>query len=192
MLSRPSISVYCSASRNTDPTFSHFARGIGFDIARAGWNIVYGGGDTGMMLALAEGAKEGGAHVHGVIPHFLFERNAFFKGLDEITKVTSLRERKRVMEESSTVFMALPGGVGTLDEFIEILASLSLDRCNGKLVIVNWNGFYDPLLNFIGGMVASGFARTNVLSSFQTVTDSAEAIALLTSLRASTGSCAIS
>lgn len=116
-----SLCVYCASSDRLDPRYSDAAQRVGAEIARRGWALIYGGGKTGLMGAVARGAKRGGGTVVGVIPEFMKARELAFDEADELITVLTMRERKMLMETRADGFLALPGGWGTLEEIFSLL-----------------------------------------------------------------------
>jgi uncharacterized protein (TIGR00730 family) len=121
---------------------------------------VYGGGQAGVMGAVALAAKAAGGRVVGVIPDFMVERELAYRDADELIVTNSMRERRRIMEERAAAFVALPGGFGTLEELIEILMGRMLNRHDKTLVLVNQDGFYDDLLRFFDKLVRERFKKS--------------------------------
>jgi hypothetical protein len=151
--------VYCGASPGTDPGFLALADGVGRLLAEQGIDVVYGGGRVGLMGALADGALAAGGRVTGVMPKGLFEREIAHRELSELRVVGSMHERKALMAELADGFMTLPGGFGTLDELCEIITWTQLGLHNKPIGIVNYAGFFDPLLAMFDRSVANGFIR---------------------------------
>jgi uncharacterized protein (TIGR00730 family) len=132
---------------------------VGYEIARRGWTLVYGGGSVGLMGILADAALEAGGRVVGVIPRFLYEWEVGHDGLSELEIVETLTERKVRMGDLSDAFLSLPGGIGTMDELFEALswAQLGLEtKPNGLL---NVNGYYDEMIAFLDRATAEGFIK---------------------------------
>ncbi|MEN3791445.1 TIGR00730 family Rossman fold protein [Fulvimarina sp. MAC3] len=155
-----SICVYCGSSVGNDPSFVSAAHALGMAIAKAGIRLVYGGGTRGIMGAVSDGVIEGGGQVTGIIPRFLIDMEATereLKRLDELVVTEDMHERKHLMFERSDAFVALPGGIGTLEELVEILTWSQLGRHEKPIVIANLNGFWDPLQNLLDHMDSEGF-----------------------------------
>lgn len=153
------VCVYCSSSDRLSPDFYRVATEFGRGLAERGLVLVYGGGATGLMGAVARGVKAGGGRVVGVIPGFMKARELEFREADELVTVSTMRERKQVMEERADAFVALPGGWGTLEEVMEILVLRQLAQHEKPTVFLNHGGFYDHLLAFFEHMVAAEFAK---------------------------------
>lgn len=167
------VCVYCGSSVGDDPKFVATARAFGAALAAAGIGVVYGGGRVGLMGALADAALAAGAEVIGVIPRFLEDREIAHSGV-ELRVVESMHERKQLMAELSDAFVALPGGFGTFEEFFEIVTWVQLGLMRARCILVNLDGYYDPLLALIDGAVAKGFiSSTNraIVESYPTVED---------------------
>lgn len=139
---------------------------FGRTLARRGHVLVFGGGVTGLMGAVARGVKEGGGRVVGIIPDFMKERELEFRDADELITVSTMRERKQLMEERADAFVALPGGWGTLEEIMEILVLRQLARHEKPTVFLNHGGYYDHLLAFFEHMVAEQFGKPSSRSYF--------------------------
>ena len=151
------LCVYCGASRELEPRYYAAAAAVGRAMVENGWSLVYGGGNVGMMGALAEAVTEAGGHVVGVIPDFMQERELAYHRADELIIVGSMRERKRIMEERASAFLALPGGIGTLEELAEIMTLRYINRMKKPVVLFNLDGYYDDLLRFFERMTRERF-----------------------------------
>lgn len=161
-----SLCVYCSSSDRLEPKYSAVAEQVGGEIARRGWALVYGGGKTGLMGAVARGTKGAGGRVIGVIPEFMKARELEFTEADELISVITMRERKMLMETRADAFLALPGGWGTLEELLEILTLAHLEVLQKPIVILNQNGYYDDLLRLFERIVAEKFMRETIRGKF--------------------------
>ena len=161
-----SLCVYCASSDRLDPKYHATATQVGQEIARRQWTLVYGGGKTGLMGAVARGVKSGGGRVVGVIPEFMKERELEFTEADELISVLTMRERKMLMETRADAFLALPGGWGTLEELMEILTLAHLEVLRKPIVLLNQDGFYDDLLRFTEKIVAEKFMHATVRGKF--------------------------
>ena len=158
------VCVYC-ASSTYDPEMLAIATQVGEGIARRGWSLVSGGGNVSMMGALAEAARAGGARTVGVIPEGLRVREVADTAADELVVVTTMRERKREMEERSDAFLTLPGGIGTMEEMFEMWTSASLGFHHKPVVLYDPIGFYRPLLDWVGGLVEAGLVKDEAMAS---------------------------
>jgi uncharacterized protein (TIGR00730 family) len=159
--SRPSVCVFCASSNGADPVFLAAATALGQAIAARGWQLVYGGADVGMMGALADAALAGGAPVTGVIPHALVSREIAHRGLTELIEVGSMHERKAEMAGRADAFIALPGGLGTLDELCEILTWALLGIHQKPILLVNTAGYWNAFLHLLDTAVENGFLRAS-------------------------------
>jgi hypothetical protein len=159
-MSRPrSICVFCSSSNAVAPRFFAVAEEVGALLARRGLTLVYGGGNVGLMGALAQSAKKHGGRVIGVIPRFMVDKELAYAESDELLVVATMRERKERMESCADAFVALPGGWGTLEEVLEILTLKQLQQHTKPVVFLNIDGFYDPLLRMFDQLVELRFKR---------------------------------
>ncbi|HEX2492953.1 MAG TPA: TIGR00730 family Rossman fold protein [Steroidobacter sp.] len=153
------ICVFCGSSSGNHPTYIELARRTGFALAQRGLTVVYGGGRVGLMGALAEAALAAGGRVIGVIPRLLIEKEAGHAGLTELRVVDTVMDRKLLMGELSDAFLALPGGIGTLDELFEVWSWAQLELHRKPCALLNHNGYYDALLAFLDHAQAHGFLR---------------------------------
>jgi uncharacterized protein (TIGR00730 family) len=151
------VTVYASSSNALDERYYDAASRLGSTLARAGLEIVYGGGGVGLMRALADTALAGGAHVHGVIPDFLNTVEHGHKNLSRLEVVTSMRERKHRMIAESDAVISLPGGCGTYEELLEALTLKRLGQFLGPIVLVNTNGYYDRFADLLRHAVSERF-----------------------------------
>ena len=151
------ICVFCGASPGFDPVHAAFAREVGAALARRGIGLVYGGGRVGLMGAVADGALDAGGEVDGVIPRALVDRELAHTGLTHLHVVGTLHERKARMVELSDAFVALAGGIGTLDELSEVLSWTQLGLHDKPIAILDPGGYYKPLVAFLDRAVAAGF-----------------------------------
>jgi len=155
-----SVCVYCGSQDGADPSYREAARAFGRALGEAGITLVYGGGSTGLMGAVASGAIEAGGEVMGIIPQFLVDREKAHVGVTNLVVTNDMHERKWAMFEHSDAFVALPGGIGTLEELIEILTWAQLDRHDKPIVIANLNGFWNHLASMLAHMKAEGFLHS--------------------------------
>lgn len=153
------LCVYCGSAPGADPAFMDSARKLGHAMGRRGAGLVYGGGRRGLMGAVAEAVLASGCPVYGVITKALVEKELAFHDLPDLRVVDTMHERKKAMADLAKGFVALPGGVGTLDELAEILAWLSLGLHDHPVGVLNVRGFFDPLIEQIARMHAAGFLR---------------------------------
>ena len=153
------ICVYCGSANGTDPIFLNAAQELGRSIAEHGLGLVYGGGDNGLMGTVARAVLEHGGHVTGVIPGFLRQREAMLEKAQELVLVDDMHTRKRIMFERADAFVALPGGIGTLEELVEQLTWVQLGRHGKPVLIADVGGFWKPLLSLFAHMRENGFIR---------------------------------
>ena len=162
------ICVYGSASINIDEEYMDKTVVLGEKLASRGHSLVFGAGGAGLMGAIAQGVSHGGAHVKGVIPTFFTEMNAEIVALhcDEVVYTNTMRERKQEMENSADAFIVVPGGIGTFEEFFEILTLKQLLQHNKPIAIYNINGYYNELQHMMEVAVEKGFIKKGVLSLY--------------------------
>ncbi|WP_157188125.1 TIGR00730 family Rossman fold protein [Nitratireductor pacificus] len=158
-----SVCVYCGSSNGRDE--NHFAAGLtlGRSLAGAGLRLVYGAGTKGIMGAVARGAMDAGGAVTGIIPKFLIRKEATeveLTRLDELVVTDDMHQRKHLMFDRSDAFVALPGGIGTLEEIVEIMTWAQLARHEKPIVFANISGFWNPLLTLIQHMRDEGFVHS--------------------------------
>lgn len=153
------ICVYCGSNAGNDPAHRAAAHDLGAFLARSGLGLVYGGGNVGLMGAVADGALSQNGEVIGVIPKSLMEKELGHGGVTELHVVTSMHERKQMMVDLSDGFIALPGGFGTLDELFETLTWLQLSFHDKPVGLLNVCGFFNGLIEFIDHMSRSGFLK---------------------------------
>ena len=169
------VCVYCGSSDGADPTTVDAASRFGTLLAEAGVGLVYGGASIGVMGAVARAVMAGGGTVTGVIPEFLSRAEVKMTGLSEMIVTQSMHERKHIMFERSDAFVALPGGIGTLEEVIEMLTWAQLGRHNHPIIIANLNGFWDPLVELLDHMIQQKFMASSI-RRFYGVVDKVEDI----------------
>jgi len=160
------LCVYCSSSDRIDPKYFAAANALGAEMVTRGWGLVYGGGKTGLMGAVARAVKVGGGRVVGVIPEFMKARELAYDEADELVTVVTMRERKLLMETRADAFVALPGGFGTLEEIMEILTLRQLDVVKKPCVFLSQDGFYDDLLRLFERMLEDRFFKPGNMGLF--------------------------
>ncbi|MFH1793693.1 MAG: TIGR00730 family Rossman fold protein [Pseudomonadota bacterium] len=173
-----SICVYCGSSPGRGEVYLEAGRVLGRSIAASGLRLVYGGGTKGIMGAVSAGARGAGGKVMGIIPRFLMNTEATESALarlDELIVTEDMHERKHKMFEESDAFVALPGGIGTVEEIVEIMTWAQLGRHRKPIVYGNIDGFWNPMLKLIDHMRAEGFVHTAHLVQ-PLVVDTAEGI----------------
>ncbi|MCP1198008.1 TIGR00730 family Rossman fold protein [Notoacmeibacter sp. MSK16QG-6] len=158
-----SICVYCGSSDGADPSFLESAYAVGRQIGEAGYGLVFGGGMRGLMGAVASGAKDSGGHVTGIIPDFLLDRERGDGNpslFDDYIVVKSMHERKHLLFDRSDAFVALPGGIGTLEEIVEIMTWAQLGRHEKPIVFASFNDFWAPMEKLYSHMGTAGFVHS--------------------------------
>jgi len=153
------VCVFCGSSAPADPRYRDAARGLGALVARRGIDLVYGGGSVGLMGELADAALDAGGRVIGVIPAGLFAREINHTGLTELHEVASMHERKQLMYDRSDGFIALPGGLGTLEELAEVTTWSQLGLHSKPVVLLDVGGFWEPLVAQLDRMVDVGLLK---------------------------------
>jgi uncharacterized protein (TIGR00730 family) len=153
------LCVFCGANAGGEPVYEQAAISVGRLLCRRGIELVYGGGNVGLMGALATACLDDGGHVIGVIPQMLVDREAAHTGLSELRVVGSMHERKTLMSDLADAFLTLPGGFGTWEEFFEVLTWAQLGIQRKACALLNVNGYYDPLLGMADRAVSEGFVR---------------------------------
>jgi uncharacterized protein (TIGR00730 family) len=166
-----SICVYCASGPGNNPAFIAAAKSFGRVLAENGIRLVYGGGAVGLMGALAETVLDHGGEVTGVIPDFLMNREHMLVRVQERIVTRDMHERKRVMFERADAFVALPGGVGTLEELIEQLTWAQLGRHKKPILILNVERFWDPLLALLDHMEKLAFIRPGLTVKYLVATE---------------------
>lgn len=166
-----SICVFCGSRLGSDPGYREGARQLGQEIARRGIRLVYGGGHVGLMGVVADAVLAAAGEVVGIIPEHLEVREVHHQGLSELHVVDSMHARKQMMFELSDGFVALPGGIGTLDETFEIMTWRQLGLHDKPLVILDQGGFWQPLQAMLEAIVAGGFLDAGVADYYSLVAD---------------------
>lgn len=176
---RRSLCVYCGARTGTTPAYAAAARELGRLIGERGWRLVYGGGNVGLMGLVADAALAAGAPVLGIIPDSLMRREVGHPGLTELQVVTTMHERKQRMAEQADAFVALPGGIGTLEELFEVWTWRHLGYHDKPVALLDTQGHWQPLLAFMRATQAAGFVDADQMAMLQT---HGEPAALMTAL----------
>jgi hypothetical protein len=166
-----SLCVYCGSRPGNSTEFAAMAAAIGTWIGRHDGQLVYGGGHNGLMGIMADAALAAGARVVGVIPKALVEKEWAHTGCTELHIVESMHERKRIMAEQADAFLALPGGIGTLEEFFEVWTWRQLGYHDKPVGLLNMDGFYDNLLAFLHSAVNTGFMNEWQMELIRTGSD---------------------
>ena len=176
-----SVTVYCSSSSNLAPDFMSAAAELGREIAANHWRLVYGGNDVGMMGVLAGAVRAAGGRVVGVTPQLFMDKGVADQACDELHVTACMRERKATMEKHGDAFIALPGGLGTFEEIFEIICGKILGYHNKPIVLLNIEGYYDPLLVMIEHGVEQHFIKPRAKELYFAADRVADAIAHLRS-----------
>jgi uncharacterized protein (TIGR00730 family) len=174
-----SVCVYCGSSPGRDPLYAEAAKTLGRTMAGAGLRLVYGGGGKGIMGTVAASVSAAGGTVVGIIPRFLITKEATeaaLARLDELVVTEDMHTRKHRMFEESDAFVALPGGIGTLEEIIEIMTWAQLGRHRKPIVLANIGGFWSPLMKLLDHMKAEGFLHTAHRIAPLVIDDAAEIV----------------
>ena len=161
MTTRKSVAVFCASAHGVRPEYASAADHLGRRLAEQGIGLIYGGGNTGLMGVLADGALEAGGHVVGVIPHVLVDLEVAHGGVSELHVTSTMHTRKALMAEKADAFIILPGGYGTFEEMFEVLAWQTLKIHSKPVVLLNVAGFFDTLLTFLDVCDQEGMLRGN-------------------------------
>ncbi len=153
------LCVYCGSSAGRNPAYIKTAWQLGSHMAQEGIGLVYGGGSIGLMGEVARAVLAGGGHVIGIIPEFLVSKERMLDGLNELIVTRSMHERKTLMFEKSTGFVALPGGIGTLEELAEITTWAQLNQHAKPIIVANVEGYWNHLIKLLDHMRAEAFIR---------------------------------
>ena len=171
------VTVYCSSSSKVAKPFVEATAALGRAIAQNRWKLVYGGNAVGLMGVLAEGCRAAGGKVVGVTPQLFIDKNVHDARCDELVVTNTMRDRKAILEERGDAFVALPGGLGTFEEFFEIVCGRQLGYHAKPIVLLNVDGYYNPLLAMIEHGLESNFIRPRARELFyvaRTVSDAVE------------------
>ena len=160
------ITLYGAASDRIDRAYIEGVEALGRAMAKRGHTMVFGAGSTGLMGAAARGMAAEGGKIIGVTPHFMHDLEPIFAHCTEIIHTDTMAQRKDIMEEKADAFIITPGGLGTLDEFFQILTLKILNRQDKPIVLYNINGFWDSLLGVIGADILKGFISPEVANDF--------------------------
>ncbi len=173
------IAVYCGSGSGNNPDYALAAQSLGQKMAEHGYGLVYGGGDVGLMGTIADAVIASGKDVIGVIPQALYDLELAHLGLKELLVVDTMHERKALMMKHADAFVAMPGGIGTLEELFEVLTWFQLKFHHKPVGVLNVNGYYDQLLGFVQHAAAEGFIRENIDDLLVTSADPTELMRLL-------------
>ena len=176
-----SVCLYCGSQPGHEPGHSQVARALGTGIAAAGWRLVYGAGDHGLMGEASRAARARGGAVTGFIPRHLVELEVANRDLTELVITDTMHERKKLMLGNADGVVALPGGPGTLDELVEVLTWRYLGLHRKPVVLINASGYWDPLLALFEHMETGGFVSSNFLGGLTLASTAEEALRALSS-----------
>jgi uncharacterized protein (TIGR00730 family) len=177
-----SVCVYCGSRAGADPAYLREADLLGRALAGRGWRLVYGAGDVGLMGAVARSAQAAGGDTFGVIPKHLVDWEVGKTDLTRYVVTETMHERKKVMFMNCDAVVVLPGGAGSLDEFFEVLTWRQLGLHEKPVLLVNVNGYWDPLLALMRHVTAAGFAQESLHDFYAAVSDAAACEATLAQL----------
>lgn len=177
-LGSPSLTVcvFCASSEAAAEEYRAVARTLGREIARRGWGLMYGGGNIGLMGEVARSCLSAGGHVTGVIPHLLADREVALETVTRLLRTETMRERKAAMDEGSDAFVVLPGGIGTLEELVEILTLKQLGYHDRPVVIVDPSDYWRPLVTLLERMVEEHLADPSLLDLLEVVASPQDAL----------------
>ncbi len=178
-----SICVFCASSNAVGEVYLNAATDLGRRMGQAGIDLVYGGASIGLMGAVARGVHEKGGNVTGVLPKFFKKKDIEYGEADELIVTCDMRERKGIMDERSDAFIVLPGGVGTLEEAMEIFSLIQLKQTLKPLVFINTEGFYDGIVRHFEQLVKLKFAKEETLKMYALVDSPEEAIEYIENFR---------
>ncbi|MFC7399799.1 TIGR00730 family Rossman fold protein [Chelatococcus sp. GCM10030263] len=171
-----SVCVYCGSAPGIDPIFAEEASALGRSMADAGIRLIYGGGNIGLMGTVARAVLDAGGEVTGVIPSFLKDREVLLEDAQETIVVPDMHTRKQIMYERADAFIALPGGIGTLEELVEQLTWAQLGRHTKPILLLNTLNFWRPLLDLFDHMGRSGFIRPGLEVRYLVADQAADAV----------------
>jgi uncharacterized protein (TIGR00730 family) len=178
-MSQPSICVYCGSRPGSDPAHLAAATAFGAALAAQDWRLVYGAGDVGLMGAVANATQAAGGDTFGVIPTHLMRLEVGKRDLTRFVVTENMHERKKVMFMNSDAIVVLPGGAGSLDEFFEVLTWAQLGLHAKPIVLLDINGYWQPLVALIDHVIAQGFADASLAGLITLAPDPSAAIASL-------------
>lgn len=176
---RPAIGIFAGAAPGSSPGFAQAAQAIGHGIAAMKCSVVFGGGGLGLMGEVARAAMAGGAEVHGVMPAFLHTGKLNISPGEKLIVTPHMQRRKLLMLRMSDAFLVLPGGLGTLDEFFEVVTEAQLGVHTKPIIVVNVEGYFTALDRLLQGVIASGFAHADIRGLYCMVDNAGDALARL-------------
>ena len=165
------ICVYGASSNDISPIFINAGEQLGYEMAKRNIGLTFGGGANGMMGAVARGITKGDGNIIGVAPKFFNVDGVLYEHCDEMIRPDTMRQRKQIMEDNADGFIVTPGGIGTFEEFFEILTLKQLGQLNKPIVIMNTDGYYDDMLNMMQTAVEKDFIMESVKSLYAVLTD---------------------
>ncbi|RKF16660.1 TIGR00730 family Rossman fold protein [Roseovarius spongiae] len=165
------VCVFCGARTGANPAYAAAAEAVGTRLAQAGWQLVYGAGDIGLMGLTARAAQAAGGATFGVIPEHLVRREEGKRDLTSYVVTETMHERKKVMFMNANAFVVLPGGAGSLDEFFEVLTWRQLGLHEKPILLLDLDGYWQPLAALIDHLIAQGFADASLRDYYHLVTD---------------------
>ena len=181
-LKRLTICVFCGSSHGAKPVYAAAAKRLGELIALNGYSLVFGGGNVGLMGEVAQAARDGGANVRGILPEFLKHLEPPLLTKEKVVITPDLQSRKALMLSGSDAFVVLPGGLGTLDEYFEVLTSAQLHVLGKPIVLVNIDDYFAPLAALLQQITSQGFARPEIASLQHVVPTAEDAVETLNRL----------
>jgi uncharacterized protein (TIGR00730 family) len=152
------LCVFCGSNSGKNPNFKEVTKQLGQTIASNGDTVVYGGGSVGLMGVIADSALQAGGNVIGIMPEFLINKEINHSGLTELIQVHDMNKRKQKMMEISDVFILLPGGIGSLEEFFDMFSASQMQLHKNPIVLFNIDNFFNPMLEMIDNLISEGFA----------------------------------
>lgn len=165
------ICVYGASSNDISPVYISEGEKLGYEMAKRGIGLTFGGGANGMMGAVARGITKGGGHIIGVAPKFFNVDGVLYEMCDQMIRPDTMRQRKQIMEDNADAFIITPGGIGTFEEFFEILTLKQLAQLNKPIVIMNTDGYYDDMLNMMKTAAQKKFILESVKTLYAVMTD---------------------
>lgn len=170
------LTVYCSSSSKLPPIYYDAGQRLGTAVAKRGWSLVYGGNCIGLMDTLATAARSAGGRVIGITPRLMVDEGIADLQCDELIVTDTMRDRKALLEQRGDAFIALPGGLGTFEEIFEIIVARSLGYHAKPIVLLNINGYYDPMLAMLEHGIAQGFIRPKARGLWHVTADINDAL----------------
>ncbi|MGI9524061.1 MAG: TIGR00730 family Rossman fold protein [Hyphomicrobiaceae bacterium] len=184
---RRNVCVYCGSGTGRNTKYAQAARTLGRDLARAGFGLVYGGGVLGLMGEVAHAARDAGGYVTGIMPSFLSDRERLAQDIDETIVVQNMHQRKMLMFEHSVAFVALPGGIGTLEELVEQLTWAQLGQHRRPIVLANVADFWSPFLALLEHMRSETFIRKELDVDYTVIDNAADIVSVISEQLRTTG-----